>query len=54
LSLKGKGQKNRRAIFQNDRARESNGNQIINGMGKPMGKERPDQFVVKKGLTAKF
>jgi len=48
LSLKGKGQKNRRAIFQNDRARESNGIQIIMGLGERVQKESPGAICGKK------
>lgn len=46
--MKGKGQKNRRAIFQNDRARESNGIQINNGLEEQVRKESPGAICGKK------
>ena len=46
--MKGKGQKNRRAIFQNDRARESNGIQIINGLEEQVLKVSPGATCGKK------
>lgn len=46
--MKGKGQKNRRAIFQNDRARESNGIQIINGPEEQVRKESQGAICGKK------
>ncbi|WP_313578803.1 hypothetical protein [Lacrimispora sp.] len=46
--MKGKGHKNRRAIFQNDRARESNGIQIINGPEEQVQKESPGAICGKK------
>ncbi len=46
--MKGKGQKNRRAIFQNDRARESNGIQKINGLEEQVRKVSPGAICGKK------